>query len=188
MSCNYAKRALSRAALGARLLTPLKDNQQPNSPESWRAGWNLDHLPAVREDKLPEINSRILENRGKTDGLRCLRSASRLDSPFRSLPIPPSLGWLLATAALYCVFSSRDRHRCLFKMHPLVVYSFCISFAHPWKLSRINPLDYFIYCRYVPCQTVISQFPHHRGEKIYFFVFSSIDFDKWKCLLVSVVE
>lgn len=99
MSCNYAKRALSRAALGARLLTPLKDNQQPNSPESWRAGWNLDHLPAVPEDKLPEINSRILENRGKTDGLRCLRSASRLDSPFRSLPIPPSLGWLLATAA-----------------------------------------------------------------------------------------
>lgn len=137
MACNYAKRALSRAALGARLLTPLKDNQQPNSPESWRAGWNLDHLPAVPQDKLPEINSRILENRGKTDGLRCLCIETRFSVSLTS----NSAGfWLLNPG---CVLS-RDRH--LFKMHPLAVYSFCISFTQPWKLSHINPLDYFIYC------------------------------------------
>lgn len=122
----------------ARLLTPLKDNQQPNSSESDGppTGWNLDHFPAVREDKPSEINSRILENRGKTDGY-AVSVVHRADSPFRSPLIPSPV----APGPCYLVSSVPFSI-----LHPYLVERiqpeylryivlFCVSLTQPSKLS-----------------------------------------------------
>lgn len=134
----------------ARLLTPLKDNQQPNSLESDGppTGWNLDHFPAVPEDKLSEINSRILENRGKTDGYAV--SAVHRDPilPFALFQFPRR--WLLASAPSCLLFSSRDgirisSHVSIRSIHGI---SFCSASALPSRENYLNSslrLFYYIY-------------------------------------------
>lgn len=139
----------------ARLLTPLKDNQQPNSLESDGppTGWNLDHFPAVREDKLSEINSRILENRGKTDGYAV--SAVHRDSILRFALFQFPHRWLLAPAPSCLLFSSRDGIRISSdaSIRSIRGISFCSTSALPSRENSLNSalrLFYYIYRSRIP--------------------------------------
>lgn len=152
----------------ARLLTPLKDNQQPNSPESDGppTGWNLDHFSAVREDKLAEINSRILENRGKTDGYAV--SAVHRDPILRFALFQFPRRWLLAAAPLCLLFSSRDGIRISSdaSIRSIRGISFCSASVLPSRENYLNACS--LRLLYYICQviTVLATTNSRKGSNI----------------------